>query len=117
MFCLQTYNPEPYVREQRTQMAGKSTWAPALLAWACAGAMAAAPAPVVNSPLDAPLFYQLMIGEMELRSGQAGTAYEVLLDAARRTRDEQLFRRAMDIALGARAGDQALAAEIGRAHV
>ena len=35
---------------------------------------------------------------------------EVILDAARRTRDEQLFRRAVDIALQARAGDQALSA-------
>ena len=67
-------------------------------------------APVVNSSLTAPLFYQLLIGEIELREGAAGTAYEVVLDAARKTRDEQLFRRATDIALQARAGDQALAA-------
>ena len=33
-----------------------------------------------------------------------------MLDAARRTKDEQLFRRATEIALQARAGDQALAA-------
>lgn len=66
-------------------------------------------APISNSDIDAPLFYQLLIGEMELRSGQPGTAYEVILDAARRTRDSQLFRRAVDIALEARAGDQALA--------
>lgn len=69
-----------------------------------------APAPVVNSTLDAPLFYQLLIGELELRGGENGTAYAVILDAARRTRDETLFRRAVDIALGARSGDQALAA-------
>ncbi len=67
-------------------------------------------APPVNSALDAPLFYQLLIGELELRGGQAGSAYEIILDAARRTRDEALFRRAVDIALAARAGDQALAA-------
>jgi tetratricopeptide (TPR) repeat protein len=65
---------------------------------------------VDNSGLDAQLMYQLLIGEMELRAGEAGTAYEVMLDAARRTKDEQLFRRATDIALEARAGDQALAA-------
>ncbi len=62
------------------------------------------------SRLDAPLFYQLLIGELELRAGQAGTAYEVILDAARRTRDPALFRRAVEIALQARAGDQAQAA-------
>ncbi len=66
--------------------------------------------PVVNSNLTAPLFYQLLIGEIELREGAAGTAYDVVLDAARKTREEQLFRRATDIALQARAGDQALAA-------
>ena len=71
---------------------------------------AASDPPVENSRLDAQLFYQLLIGEIELRSGEAGTAYQVVLDAARRGRDEQLFRRATEIALQARAGDQALAA-------
>ena len=56
------------------------------------------------------LFYQLLIGELELRQGQPAVAFEVLLDAARRTRNEQLFRRAADIALQARAGDRALTA-------
>lgn len=65
---------------------------------------------VVNSGLDAALFYQLLVAEMELRSGAAGTAYELLLDAGRKTRDERLFQRATDIALQARAGEQALAA-------
>ncbi len=73
-------------------------------------AAADAPAAAANSPLDAPLFYQLLIGELELRGGENGTAYAVILDAARRTRDEALFRRAVDIALAARSGDQALAA-------
>jgi tetratricopeptide (TPR) repeat protein len=66
--------------------------------------------PVGNSAIDAPLFYQLLIGEIELSAGQAGNAYQIMLDAARRTRDELLFRRATEIALQARAGDQALAA-------
>jgi tetratricopeptide (TPR) repeat protein len=61
-----------------------------------------------NSSLDAPLFYQLLIGELELSAGRAGSAYEVVLDAARRTRDEALFKRAVDIALVSRAGEQAL---------
>jgi tetratricopeptide (TPR) repeat protein len=63
-----------------------------------------------NSPLDAALFYQLLVGELELRNGAPGTAFEVLLDAARKQRNEQLFRRASDIALQARAGEQALSA-------
>ena len=65
-------------------------------------------AKVDNSHIDAPLFYQLLIGEMQLREGEAGAAFQVILDAARRTKDEQLFRRATDIALQSRAGDQAL---------
>ena len=82
---------------------------------ACGAASAQAPADpaagaVANSSLDAPLFYQLLIGEIELRAGHAGNAFEVLLDAARRQGDEALYQRAVDIALQARAGDQALVA-------
>ena len=69
-----------------------------------------ATAKVENSKLDAPLFYQLLIGEIEQSAGEPGEAYQVILDAARRTKDEQLFRRATDIAVQARAGDQALVA-------
>ena len=77
------------------------------------GASAQPASPTVdNSGLDAALFYQLMIGEIELRSGEVGTAYQVLLEAARRTKNEQVFRRATDVALQARAGDQALAAVV-----
>ena len=60
--------------------------------------------------MDGRLFFQLIIGEMALTQGDAGSAYDWLLDAARRTKDEGLFRRTVDIALQARAGDQALAA-------
>ena len=63
-----------------------------------------------NSAMDDRLFYQLLVGEMALGSGDAGSAYELMLDAARRTRDEGLFRRTVDIAMRSRAGDQALAA-------
>jgi len=66
--------------------------------------------PSERSALDAALFYQLLIGELELSSGQPGNAYTVLLDAARRTREESLFKRSVDVALQARAGEQALAA-------
>jgi tetratricopeptide (TPR) repeat protein len=79
---------------------------------ACTGIASAAGSPSPkpeNSNLDSQLFYQLLIGEIELREGQAGTAYEVLLDAARRTKDEQLFRRVTEVAVEARAMEQALA--------
>ncbi len=70
---------------------------------------AAEPAPQ-NSVMDDRLFYQLLVGELALTQGDLGTAYSWLLDAARRTRDDGLFRRSIDIAIQARNGDQALAA-------
>ena len=86
----------------------------ALVALSTGAAPAVAAEPPVpkveNSALDAPLFYQLLLSEIELRNGQAGTAYQLMLDAARRGKDEQLFRRATEMALQARAGDQALSA-------
>lgn len=82
----------------------------AALAAPAAGAQVAPSAPAANSEIDAPLFYQLLVGELELTSGQPGVAYQVLLDAARRTSDEELFKRVINIALQARAGDQALIA-------
>jgi tetratricopeptide (TPR) repeat protein len=66
--------------------------------------------PAPDSGLDAALFYQLLIGEMEAQRGELGTAYQVLLDAARRTGDEGLYRRAINLALQARAGSEALSA-------
>jgi tetratricopeptide (TPR) repeat protein len=67
-------------------------------------------APVTNSDLDEQLLYQLLVAEMALNTGDAGSAYELILEAAKRKRDEGLFRRSVDIALQARAGEQALAA-------
>ncbi|MFN3616437.1 MAG: tetratricopeptide repeat protein [Aquabacterium sp.] len=67
------------------------------------------PKPAVNnSDMDAALFYQLMVAEMQLRQGQAGVGYQIYLEAAKRRGDGVLFRRAVDIALQARAGEQAL---------
>jgi len=70
----------------------------------------AAPEKIENSAMNAPLFQQLLIGEIELREGDLAAAYQLILDAARRTKNEQLFRRATDIALQGRAGDEALVA-------
>ncbi len=63
-----------------------------------------------TSALDAPLFYQLLLGEINVQDGDPGTGYSLILDAARKTRDPALFQRAVDIALQSRAGDAALQA-------
>jgi tetratricopeptide (TPR) repeat protein len=71
---------------------------------------APAPPPPTVSAMDGQLFLQLLIAELELRRGEAGIAYQLILDAARRTGDETLFRRSVEIALHGRAGEQALIA-------
>lgn len=70
-------------------------------------APAAAPA---SSALDGALFYQLLLGELSAQGGDPGTGYALLLDAARKTNDAQLYKRAVEIALQARSGDSALQA-------
>ena len=87
----------------------------ALTALCCLGVaavavQAAVQPPVRNSDLDASLFYEIVVGEMQLRQGDMGGAFQQLLGAARRTRDETLFRRAVEVALSARALEQALSA-------
>lgn len=60
--------------------------------------------------LDGSLFYQLLIGELQVRQGSPGAGFSMILDAARKTRDAALFQRAVDVALQARSGDAALQA-------
>ena len=67
-------------------------------------------APPTNSSLDAVMFYQLLLGELQVREGSPGAGFSLILDAARKTRDGALFQRAVDIALQARSGDAALQA-------
>ena len=100
----------------------RSLVAAAALAWLAPAALAQQPAappappaatpapPPQNSILDDRLFYQLLVGEIALTQGDLGTAYTWIVDAARRTRDDGLFRRSIDIAIQARNADQALAA-------
>ncbi len=70
----------------------------------------AAPAPDANSALNAPLFYQLLLGELNVTSGDPGAGFSLILDAARKQSDPALFRRAVQIAMQARSGEAALSA-------
>jgi tetratricopeptide (TPR) repeat protein len=84
---------------------------PAWSQQAAAPAASAASAPQVrNSALDGQLLYEMLVGEMALNDDDAGSAYQLILDAARRSGDDGLFRHAVQIALKHQAGDQALAA-------
>ncbi|MGC1175032.1 tetratricopeptide repeat protein [Polaromonas sp.] len=80
---------------------------PAALPEAPAAAQAVTPPP---SSLDGELFYQVLIGELTAREGDAPTGFSLMLDAARKTNDAQLYQRAADIALQSRSGDAALQA-------
>ena len=79
------------------------------------------PAPIVDSPaqsaaraqasaLTAELFYEVLMGELTTRSGDAGAGFALVLDAANKTRDPQLYQRAVEIALQSRSGNAALSA-------
>lgn len=63
-----------------------------------------------SSAMDAPLFYQILIGELSARAQQPSEAFSIMLDAARKTGDAALFRRTVQIALQARSGESALQA-------
>jgi tetratricopeptide (TPR) repeat protein len=62
------------------------------------------------SAMDAELFYQLLLGELNARGPEAGAGFALVLDAARKTNDPDLYQRAVEIALQARSGDAALQA-------
>ena len=51
-----------------------------------------------------------MLSEITASNGDPGTAYALMLEAARRSRDGQLYRRATDIALQSRSAEYALVA-------
>ena len=70
----------------------------------------AANEPVSNSSIDGGLLYQLLLGELNAQQGEPGAAFSLLLDAARKTQDPQLYQRAVEIALQARSGESALQA-------
>lgn len=86
-----------------------------LLVLACAfGARAQAPEPSDDtagvSALDGRLFYKLVLAEFTARGGDPGSAFALMLDAARKTNDARLYQRAVDIAVQSHAGESALMA-------
>ncbi len=92
-----------------TQQPKPSPTAPAPLAKPSA-AQAADPSGDKAASLNAELFYEILLSEMTASSGDPGTAYALMLEAARQSGDEQLYRRATEIALQARSGQSALIA-------
>jgi len=65
---------------------------------------------VSNSKLTGELLLEILLGELNNAQGVPATGYSLLLDAARKSQDEGLYKRAIDIALHARSGPSALEA-------
>ena len=58
----------------------------------------------------AELVYITLLGEMQLQAGSSGAGFSLLLNAAKKSGDANLFKRAIQVALQSRAGDSALEA-------
>lgn len=83
------------------------------LALAGAGAMLcgqawAAPSGATNRTAStAELVYLVLVGEMQVVAREPGVGYSLLLEAARKSGDADLYRRSVTVALEARSGDAA----------
>jgi len=63
-----------------------------------------------RSALNASIFYQVMLAELSFNNGDIGSAYSLMLHAARESNDSQLFQRAVDIGLSGRDANAAVGA-------
>jgi tetratricopeptide (TPR) repeat protein len=63
-----------------------------------------------DSGLDAELFYQLLLGELNVRAAEPSAGFALILDAARKTSDPTLYQRSVELAFQARNGEAALQA-------
>ncbi|MBI3382675.1 MAG: tetratricopeptide repeat protein [Aquabacterium sp.] len=93
-----------------TAFAQDNAAAPAPAAASAPTASVVAKPPVQNSLMDGALFYQILVAEVQSNAGDAGSAYQLYLESARRHQISQLYQRAVEIALRGRAGEQALTA-------
>jgi tetratricopeptide (TPR) repeat protein len=84
-----------------------------LLAWASPAAWATTPDTSITEPyrssMDRSMFFQLLVGEIEAFGGRSDLAYEILFDAAKKSRDEALFKRAVQVAFQSRSLEKAQA--------
>lgn len=95
-----------------TAMACALAWMLGTAAYAQPSASTAKTAPktATTERLSGELFYQILLGEMNLREGSPTLGFSLLLDAARKTNDVELYGRSLDVALQNRSGEGALAA-------
>jgi tetratricopeptide (TPR) repeat protein len=89
---------------------GTAAWAQAPTPAATKPASTSLTTPELSSALDADLFYQLLLGEVSMRNGDPSLGIGLMLEAARKTNDADLYNRAVEMAFQARSGDAALQA-------
>ncbi|SDM20506.1 Tetratricopeptide repeat-containing protein [Oryzisolibacter propanilivorax] len=63
-----------------------------------------------DAALSAEMFYELLMSELTSSNGDPATGYALMLDAARRSNDPRLYRRASELALQSRSAESALIA-------
>ena len=61
-----------------------------------------------QAALSAELFYEILVGEMAARDGALVDAQALMMEAARSSNSEKLYRRATDLAVQSRSADRAL---------
>lgn len=85
---------------------------PLLLAFASIDFAAAAPATPApkNSALDAELFFQITIGELSAQNGDSQNAFAAFMAAARKTKSEALYEKAVKMAYASGSADSVLQA-------
>lgn len=65
---------------------------------------------VMNSDMTGETFFDVLVAELRVRRGEIGAAFRQVLKAAQRTKDENLFRRAVSLAVVAQALPEAIEA-------
>ncbi|MEG0151400.1 MAG: hypothetical protein RR701_18695, partial [Comamonas sp.] len=75
-----------------------------------AAASSTASAETSAEELSAELFYEILVGEMAAGQGDMVNAMALMLEAARQSGSEQLYRRATELGLQSRSGERALSA-------
>lgn len=63
---------------------------------------------VENSQLSAEMFFNILVGELSLINKDPSAAFALVLDSAKKSKEEALFQRAVNIALQSRSGESAL---------
>ncbi len=61
-----------------------------------------------QAALSAELFYEILVGEMAAQEGALTDAQALMMEAARSSNNEKLYRRATELAIQSRSGDRAL---------